>query len=81
MIEEYQKQRERQVGKVRSVTNLVMGILFFVLGIFFLVYESLGITDLMGRKPSGLDKIIGILFITYGIWRMYRGYKKTNLKA
>jgi hypothetical protein len=75
MVEEYQKQRERQVNKVRSVTNFVMGTLFFLLGVFFLVYESLGITDLMGRKPSGLDKILGILFIIYGIWRVYRGYK------
>lgn len=80
MIEEYQKQRERQIGQMRSVTNYVMGILFFLLGVFFLLYESFGITDLMGRKPSGLDKLIGILFIVYGIWRIYRGYKKNYFK-
>ena len=75
MVEDYRKQREKQIGRVRSITNLVMGSLFFLLGVFFLVYESLGITDLMGRKPSGLDKILGILFVIYGIWRAYRGYK------
>lgn len=75
MMEDYNKQREKQIGKVRSLTNMVMGALFLILGIFFLIYQSLGITDLMGRKPSGLDKILGILFIVYGTWRIYRGYK------
>jgi hypothetical protein len=28
------------------------------------------------RQPSSLDVFIGIVFIIYGIWRIYRGYKK-----
>ena len=79
MIEEYQQQREKQIAQMRSITNYVMGVVFFCLGVFFLVYDSFGI-DLMGRKPSYLDKIIGIMCMAYGSWRLYRRYKKNYFK-
>ncbi|HZF65392.1 MAG TPA: hypothetical protein VEZ55_12935 [Chitinophagaceae bacterium] len=79
MIEEYQQKREQQVARMRSVTHYVMGVLFFCLGVFFLVYEYFEV-DLIGRKPSSLDKVIGVLFIAYGAWRIYRGYKKNYFR-
>lgn len=78
MIEEYEQQRHRQVSQMRTITNYGMGIVFLCAGIFFLVYDSLDID--LGRKPSGLDKILGILFIIYGAWRIYRGYKKNYFR-
>lgn len=65
---------------MRSLTDYVMGFIFFCLGIFFLTYQLFGIEELMGRKPSFLDKIIGVMFVLYGGWRMYRGYKKNYFK-
>jgi hypothetical protein len=63
---------------MRTITNYGMGVIFVCAGIFFFLYDKLGID--LGRKPSGLDKIIGILFVVYGAWRIYRGYKKNYFK-
>lgn len=59
--------------------DYIMGVLFSLFGIFFLSYNALGI-DLMGRKPSSLDYWIGGLFLLYGAWRIYRGYKKNYFR-
>jgi threonine/homoserine/homoserine lactone efflux protein len=78
MIEEYENQRQKQVSQMRTITNYGMGVVFICAGIFFFVYEFLGID--LGREPSPVDKIIGALFVLYGIWRLYRGYKKNYFK-
>ncbi len=79
MIEEFENKKQKQMTQMRTISNYGMGIFFVCLGIFFLVYESFGI-DMMGRKSSPLDKLIGGLFIIYGSWRMYRGYKKNYIR-
>lgn len=79
MIEEFEDKKEKQMVQMRTISNYGMGIFFFCLGVFFLIYERLGI-DMMGREPSPLDKLIGGLFIIYGSWRVYRGYKKNYFK-
>jgi hypothetical protein len=53
-------------------------VVFLCAGILFLFYEQLGID--FGRTPSVLDIVIGILFLAYGGWRIYRGYKKNYFK-
>jgi len=78
MIEEYENQRQRQLSQMKTITNYGMGVVFLCAGVFFLVYERFGIN--LGKEPSGLDKILGILFIVYGVWRIYRGYKKNYFR-
>ena len=78
MIEEYEYQRQKQLSQMRTITNYGMGVVFVCAGIFFFVYDRLGIN--LGRKAGGLDIIIGILFVAYGAWRIYRGYKKNYFK-
>ncbi|HEX2607950.1 MAG TPA: hypothetical protein VHK91_11245 [Flavisolibacter sp.] len=75
MIEEFQEQQRKRTARIRSVMDLTMGALILLIGIYFLVYEKLGI-NVFNRQPSALDYFIGGLFMIYGIWRMYRGYKK-----
>lgn len=79
MIEEYEKDRKRQVTRMRSITDFGMGILFFLFGLYFLLYRQLGI-NIFNRAPSSLDYLIGVLFVLYGIWRIYRGYKKNYFR-
>ena len=79
MVEDYEKQRRRQVTNMRSIMDYVMGFLFFCIGVYFLTYKQLGI-NIFPRKPSPVDYLIGILFVIYGGWRMYRGYKKNYFK-
>jgi hypothetical protein len=77
MIQDYQEQRERQTTRTRAIMDFIMGVVVLGIGIIFLVYEQMG-WKLPG-KPSALDKIAGGLFVLYGIWRLYRGYKKTKI--
>jgi small neutral amino acid transporter SnatA (MarC family) len=75
MVEDYEKSRRRQVIRMRSIMDYVMGFLFFLIGLYFLTYQKLGI-NVFRKQPSPADYFIGALFVLYGIWRMYRGYKK-----
>ncbi len=75
MVEEYENNRRKQVSTMRSVMDYVMGFLFVIIGIYFFIYQKLDI-NIFNREPSTLDYFIGGLFTVYGIWRIYRGYKK-----
>jgi hypothetical protein len=79
MTQDYQEQRERQAARTRAIMDFVMGVIVLGMGIVFLIYEQMGWRIFRG-KPSALDKIAGGLFVLYGIWRLYRGYKKTKIK-
>lgn len=78
-IEEYESRKHKDVNRMRSITDYVMGFLFFCLGWYFLLYKQLGI-NLFNREPSALDYVIGVLFVAYGSWRIYRGYKKNYFR-
>ena len=79
MIEEYENQKRRQVSNMRSIMDYVMGFLFLAIGLYFLLYEKLGI-NYFNRLPSSTDYLFGGLFVLYGIWRIYRGYKKNYFR-
>lgn len=79
MIEEFQEKQRKQKSKVRSTVDYSMGSVFLLLGIYFLVYEKLGLT-LLDREPSSIDYFIGVMFVLYGGWRIYRGYKKNYFR-
>jgi threonine/homoserine/homoserine lactone efflux protein len=75
MHEEYQDEHRKKAAQMRSIMDFTMGGLLIIFGIYFLVYNRLGI-NFFNRKPSGIDYLLGALFLIYGIWRIYRGYKK-----
>jgi small neutral amino acid transporter SnatA (MarC family) len=79
MVEEYEKNRRRQVSSMRSVMDFLMGIVFFGIGGFFFYAFFTG-RQIMDRKPTGLDLGLGALFVIYGVWRIYRGYKKNYFR-
>jgi uncharacterized membrane protein len=69
MLEDFQEEQRKRTIRVRSFMDFTMGGLFLVAGILLLVYKVSRLEDI-NRKG------LGILFILYGIWRIYRGYKK-----
>jgi uncharacterized membrane protein len=79
MVEEFQEKQRQQRSRMRSTIDYVMGSFFFLLGVYFLVYEKLG-WSMMGREPSSIDYLIGGMFVLYGGWRIYRGYKKNYFR-
>jgi threonine/homoserine/homoserine lactone efflux protein len=74
MLEDFQEQQRKRMARMRSFMDYTMGSLLFLLGLFFLSYEKLGL-NVFNRRHSTIDYLIGALFILYGIWRIYRGYK------
>lgn len=75
MFEEYEKRKRSQISVMRSVMDYGMGLLILLVGIFFLFHEHFKFSFLK-FPPSAEDKIFGGIFLVYGIWRIYRGYKK-----
>jgi len=82
MFEEYEKKKRNQVAQMKSLMDYGMGILILLLGLFFLIRGQLGDFPLNERlgKPDALEKIFGGICVLYGVWRIYRGYKKNYFK-
>lgn len=72
---EDQEPDKRSKGYIlrRSVMDYGMGVIIFCLGIFFLIASRVGVV-------FGIDDTFRYLFgglcILYGLFRVYRGYKK-----
>ena len=75
MIEKFQEEQRRKLSRAQSIRDFVVGVMLLLVGIFFMVYKYFGIR-LLDREPAPIDLAIGVLFIIYGAWRIYRGYKK-----
>ncbi|MDP9230897.1 MAG: hypothetical protein M3O67_09540 [Bacteroidota bacterium] len=80
MAYDYQEKKRKQVSSMRSIMDYGMGILFVLLGLFFLFHEKLNV-DFARFSTSPLwDKIFGGLCVLYGSWRIYRGYRKNYFR-
>jgi hypothetical protein len=79
MIEEYEKKKRKEVSMMRSVMDYGMGVVFVLFGFFFLFHEKLNVR--FRQFPSSwVDKLFGGICILYGVWRIYRGYKKNYFR-
>ena len=81
MFEEYEKQKRKRVATMRSIMDFGMGVIIFLIGLFFFFRHLFGEINLNERfPPDSIDKIFGAFCIIYGTWRIYRGYKKKYFK-
>jgi hypothetical protein len=62
---------------MRSINDYTRGAIFILFGIFFLFFKNLHI---QGIEYKEWFPYIGGLFVVYGAWRIYRGYKKNYFK-
>lgn len=69
MLEDFQEQQRKKTVRIRSFMDFTMGGLFIAIGVVLLIYQ-VGTLEPFNRKG------LGVLFILYGVWRIYRGYKK-----
>ncbi|MGC4233036.1 MAG: hypothetical protein QM594_08655 [Niabella sp.] len=74
--EEYEQERSRQVSKVRSVLDYAMGAVIVFIGLFLIFRYALNIQLNKIYPPDIFDKIYGSIALLYGLWRLYRAYKK-----
>jgi hypothetical protein len=80
MFEEYEKNKKKQVSLMRSLLDYGMGLIITIVGIFFLFRHKFNIPLNKTYPPDYYDIILGAIFILYGVWRTYRGYKKNYFK-
>ena len=80
MLEEYEKKKRKQVASMKALMDYGMGLLILLAGLFFFFRNRFKLDFNERFPPDDLDKIIGVLFIIYGVWRIYRGYRKNYFK-
>ena len=82
-LEEFEKEQlnEREKGylRMRSMMDYGMGILWMAMGIFLMFINKFS-PDLANRFDSTSIKAFGGVCIIYGLFRIYRGYKKNYLR-
>lgn len=74
MAYDYEGKKRKQISLMRTISNFGMGVFLLLAGLFFLLHKALKI-DFANFPPSGVDKFLGVLFVVYGSWRLYRGCK------
>ena len=75
MLEEYEKNKQKRVSFMRSILDYGRGIFFLGMGILLFFHEKFRI-PLSESFSEGAVKLLGVIFALYGVWRIYRGYKK-----
>lgn len=82
-LEEFEKEqandREKGYTRMRSIMDYGMGVLWMGMGIF-LVFVRKFSPSLAENYDSTLFKVFGAVCIVYGLFRVYRGYKKNYLR-
>jgi hypothetical protein len=74
MSTNYEDKRRKAYVNRRSLMDLGMGIIYAVVGGFFLLSEFFGIY--MEFPPKPFSYIFGSLCLIYGGFRIYRGIKR-----
>lgn len=74
MQNDFRERRTKSIFKTRSLIDFTMGILYSAAAVFLFFAEKLDST--LDRYDIKFRYIFGTLCAVYGIWRIYRGYKK-----
>ena len=80
MFEDYEKKKQRQISLMKSILDYGIGLLIFAIGVFFLMRKKFDLSLNERFPPNDIDKIFGAICVVYGIWRIYRGYKKNYFR-
>ncbi len=78
-LEEFEKEEltEKNRGYIRmkSIMDYGMGLMWMAMGIF-LIFIKFFDTAFQARFDDTIMKVLGGIFVIYGLFRLYRGYKK-----
>jgi sulfite exporter TauE/SafE len=82
-LEEFEKEQlnERDKGyiRMRSMMDYGMGVMWMAMGVFMLFIKKFSL-ELAEKYDSSAFKIFGVVCMVYGLFRIYRGYKKNYLR-
>ena len=78
-LEEFEKEqpseRDKSYLRMRSIMDFGMGMLWMAMGVFMIFIKRFN-ADLAEKYDANTFKIFGAVCIIYGLFRVYRGYKK-----
>jgi ketopantoate hydroxymethyltransferase len=80
MIEDYEEKKRKQISLMRSILDYGIGAGIIAFGLFLFFRDMFELEFNEKFKPNFTDKLIAIVFVLYGSWRIYRGYKKNYFK-
>lgn len=76
-LEEFENTPDKKTKRyivMRSITDIGMGLVYLGFGIFILFAKKFNFySDFASSIPA---KIVSVLAIIYGAWRIYRGFQK-----
>lgn len=80
-LEEFENEpdekNKRYLG-MRAIMDYGMGLLWIVMGVFLMFPEKF--SNKFEQYDNGMIKVFAAVCIIYGLFRMYRGYKKNYYK-
>ena len=83
-LEEFENEplsdREKAMIRMRSITNYVMGIFLVGAGCFFM-FPMKSTKPYIDQYDPTVIKIFAGICIIYGLFRIYRGYKKNYFRG
>ncbi len=78
-LEEFEKEqlsdREKNAIRMRRITNYTMGVFFIAVGFFFMFPVKYTAQYINQYDPLVIKLFAGLCWV-YGLFRLYRGYKK-----
>jgi hypothetical protein len=78
-LEEFEKEqpseRDKSYLRMRSIMDYGMGLLWMAMGVFMIFIKKFN-ADLAEKYDADTFKVFGAVCIIYGLFRIYRGYKK-----
>lgn len=78
-LEEFEKEdlneRDKSYIRMRSIMDFGMGLLWMAMGVFMIFIRRFN-AELADRYDDNTFRIFGVVCIIYGLFRIYRGYKK-----
>ena len=73
-------EREKGFIRMRSVMDFGMGLLWLGMGIFLIFIRQFN-TGLEARFDDSTMQVFGAVCVLYGVFRIYRGYKKNYFRS
>ena len=72
-------EKDKRYIRMRSIMDMGMGLLWSAMGIFFIFIRYFN-TGWEARFDDPAMKAFGGICLLYGVWRVYRGYRKNYLR-
>lgn len=82
-LEEFEKEqmsdREKNLVRMKSIVNYVMGIFFIAVGFFFM-FPIKSTAPFLNQYDPLMMKIFAVICWLYALLRLYRGYAKNYFR-